>query len=214
MADTTGAAGREAGTAAPMFACHKSPEGREEACAGWLAAVGYHHLGVRLAVVTGRLSPETLEPGPDWPDLHQSYEEMVEAKTGTPNSPAATPDPINEATDPSLQAIDPRLSATLAPHALDNPRDGACLHTAPRVTEALQEQGYEARTAAVAGWMDPSATILGFLHQVTLSGDTVLDGTARQFNPALPPAWIAPTSQYLRRLADATGMDHATVLPA
>jgi len=60
-----------------MFACHKSPDGREEACAGWLAAVGVDHLGVRMAVLSGRLEPEDLQPGPDWPPLFSSYAAMA-----------------------------------------------------------------------------------------------------------------------------------------
>jgi hypothetical protein len=65
-----------------MFACHKSPEGREYACAGWLAAVGHHHLGVRLAVITGRLDAAALEPGADWPALFESFGEMAATQAG------------------------------------------------------------------------------------------------------------------------------------
>lgn len=81
---TTGAPGCEAGLRSPLFACHKSAEGREEACAGWLAAVGTEHLGVRLAVASGRLPAESLSPGVGWPALHASYEEMAEAKALLP----------------------------------------------------------------------------------------------------------------------------------
>lgn len=80
MRATTGTDGHEAWLDAPMFACHKSAEDGEEACAGWLAAVGHNHLGVRAAVAFGRLDADALEPGTDWPDLHRSYEEMVESK--------------------------------------------------------------------------------------------------------------------------------------
>lgn len=69
--------GAEPGFDAPMFACHKSPEGREEACAGWLAAVGHRHLGVRLAVATGRLPATALTPGGDWPPLFDTYRDMA-----------------------------------------------------------------------------------------------------------------------------------------
>jgi hypothetical protein len=62
---------------APMFACHKSPEGREEACAGWLAVCGIEHLGVRMAVLAGRLDPEHLRPAEDWPELYDSYDQMA-----------------------------------------------------------------------------------------------------------------------------------------
>ncbi|MCV7208359.1 hypothetical protein H7J75_06775 [Mycolicibacterium canariasense] len=65
-----------------MFACHKSVEGRDEACAGWLAAAGAEHLGVRLAVVTGRLPAEYLTPNQGWPELFDSYDEMAEVQAG------------------------------------------------------------------------------------------------------------------------------------
>ena len=77
LRETAGEPGREAPIGAPMFACHKSPEGREEACAGWLAVSGIEHLGVRMAVITGRLEPENLQPGHDWPSLFSTYEEMA-----------------------------------------------------------------------------------------------------------------------------------------
>jgi hypothetical protein len=75
---TAGRPGAEAGLSAPIFACHKSTEGRDRACAGWLAVVGYDHLGVRLAVVTGRLPAEALQAGEDWPGLFASYDELAE----------------------------------------------------------------------------------------------------------------------------------------
>ena len=74
---TSGTRGREAPVGSPMFACHKSPEGREEACAGWLAAVGYESLTVRLQLAFGRLDPAALTPGDDWPELFDSYEQMA-----------------------------------------------------------------------------------------------------------------------------------------
>jgi hypothetical protein len=54
-------------------------EGREQACAGWLAVAGYGHLGVRLAVAMGRLPAGALEPGEDWPGLYASYDELAAA---------------------------------------------------------------------------------------------------------------------------------------
>lgn len=77
---TTGSPGNEAALGAPMFACHKSADGRELPCAGWLAAVGYESLTVRVNLATGAIPPEAMEPGEDWPELHESYEEMMEAK--------------------------------------------------------------------------------------------------------------------------------------
>jgi hypothetical protein len=77
LADTPGRPGAEAGLRAPLFACHKTAEGREQACAGWLAVTGRDHLGVRLAVATGRLPAEVLDPGAGWPALFDSYDEMA-----------------------------------------------------------------------------------------------------------------------------------------
>jgi hypothetical protein len=58
-----------------LFACHKSPEGGERACAGWLAVEGSSHPNVRLAVLTGDIPICSLEPGEDWPDLYPSFAE-------------------------------------------------------------------------------------------------------------------------------------------
>lgn len=73
---TTGSPGREAWLDAPWFGCHKAREGEDFYCAGWLAAVGVEHLGVRVAVARGAVDVAALAPGPDWPPLHASYEEL------------------------------------------------------------------------------------------------------------------------------------------
>lgn len=70
-----------AGFGAPLFACHKTPEGRETACAGFLAVEGWSNVSVRMAVTAGHLDPDALTPGGDWPDLYGSYEEMHAANT-------------------------------------------------------------------------------------------------------------------------------------
>lgn len=70
--------GYDAPIDAPWFACHKAREGEEFHCAGWLAVEGSSHIGVRLAVVSGRLAPEALAPGADWPELFASYDELLE----------------------------------------------------------------------------------------------------------------------------------------
>lgn len=62
---------------APQFACHQSRDGEEIVCAGWLAVHGENHPNVRLAVAMGRLPPEALAPGDDWPELHASYHEVI-----------------------------------------------------------------------------------------------------------------------------------------
>jgi Family of unknown function (DUF6283) len=84
LAATAGGPGAEAPLGAPMFACHKTPDGAARACASWLAVVGAEHIAVRLAVITGRLPMEALTPGEGWPVLYGSYEELAEANGVTP----------------------------------------------------------------------------------------------------------------------------------
>jgi hypothetical protein len=62
---------------AKMFACHQSKPGEEFACAGWLAVVGSAHPEVRLSVFRKELDPAALQPGVDWPELHESYPEVL-----------------------------------------------------------------------------------------------------------------------------------------
>lgn len=73
---TTGTPSEQVFFDAPRFACHKAPEGEEFDCAGWLAAVGLWHLGVRVLVAQGHLPAEALRPGAGWPELHRSYDEL------------------------------------------------------------------------------------------------------------------------------------------
>lgn len=80
LASTSGRPGQEAKLGAPMFACHKSPEGAEDACAGWLAVAGGEHIGVRFAVAQRRLDPALLTPGEGWPELFGSFEEMADTQ--------------------------------------------------------------------------------------------------------------------------------------
>lgn len=82
LRNTTGQPGKEVGIEAPLFACHKSQEGKELPCAGWLVAVGYFSLKVRLLLSRGELPVEAMTAGDDWPELHGSFEEMMEAKAG------------------------------------------------------------------------------------------------------------------------------------
>lgn len=81
-ATTVGPDGHEAGLDATLFACHRSPEGAELACAGWLAAVGERNLRVRWMVAAGRIPTEALSPGPDWPELFEDYDTMAERQGG------------------------------------------------------------------------------------------------------------------------------------
>jgi hypothetical protein len=76
---------------APLFACHKSAEGRDIACAGWLAVEGVNHVGVRIAVMQDQLDTDALIPDPQWPPLYESFTQMATANgaTTTPGSPEA-----------------------------------------------------------------------------------------------------------------------------
>ena len=62
---------------APLFACHKTPEGGERACAGWLVAEGLNHPGVRMSLMTGSLPPDAVEPKADWPELHATFHDTM-----------------------------------------------------------------------------------------------------------------------------------------
>lgn len=83
LRNTAGGPGNEADLHAPMFACHKSAEGKEIACAGWLAVCGYWHLGIRVALAHGRIDPSALVPKEDWPELYDTYDEVAEIQGGT-----------------------------------------------------------------------------------------------------------------------------------
>jgi Family of unknown function (DUF6283) len=75
-----GTHGNEAGLSAPMVACVLGT--RERPCAGWLAAHGGDHLGVRLLVATGRLPAAALRPRPGWPATYPNLAELAQAHTG------------------------------------------------------------------------------------------------------------------------------------
>jgi len=76
LRETTGEPGNEAPLGSPMFACHKSAERKEIACAGWLVAVGVDfNLTARVNLATGDMQmPERDET---WPELFDSYDEMA-----------------------------------------------------------------------------------------------------------------------------------------
>lgn len=69
---------------ASIFACHQSKQGEEFACAGWLAMVGHCHPRVRLAVKMKELDASALEPGDDWPELHDNYQQVLDKLRETP----------------------------------------------------------------------------------------------------------------------------------
>lgn len=79
---TTGTPGNEAPIGSALFACHLTQEGKELPCAGWLAAVGYYSLPVRILAAEGEIPGTSLRPADDWPDLFDSYAEMEAAQGG------------------------------------------------------------------------------------------------------------------------------------
>lgn len=67
----------------PLMGCHLDQPGTAHPlrlCAGWLAAVGPEHLGVRMQVICERLPVGVLEPGRDWPELFESLEQLLAAR--------------------------------------------------------------------------------------------------------------------------------------
>ncbi len=78
--------------AVAQFACHKSPEGGEFGCAGFVMRGATHNLGARLAARAGRLRRGEIDsPYP----LHASYRAMAIANGVDPDDPvlAACRDP-------------------------------------------------------------------------------------------------------------------------
>lgn len=80
LQSTAGGPGAEVPLGGPMFACHKSAEGGEIACAGWLAVCGRDHISVRYLAAMGEVDPEALDPASDWPELFPTYDAMAEAQ--------------------------------------------------------------------------------------------------------------------------------------
>ncbi|QIS21270.1 hypothetical protein [Nocardia terpenica] len=103
------------------------------------------------------------------------------------------------------------LMNVLQAYALENPADGDCLRISTKVAEALLARGLQAETVVVIGWLDESDRIIAFFHQVTVCGGIVLDGTARQFSTKLPFAWVASIPDYLRDLAETTGVQNISL---
>lgn len=72
---------------APQFACHQSRDGAEIVCAGWLATNGGRHPAVRMQVFAGKVPPAALEPGEDWPLLHERFDEVIAKLRATAPEP-------------------------------------------------------------------------------------------------------------------------------
>lgn len=66
-----------------LFACHKSPEGNERACAGFLIVHGEDSNTVRIAIIKGRFRPDDVRAsGP----LYNNFTEMARANGHDPEN--------------------------------------------------------------------------------------------------------------------------------
>jgi hypothetical protein len=69
----------------PIFACHKTPEGKEQACVGFLLLNGRNNIGVRIAASQHRFNPGELRAvGP----LYDGFREMCVANGFDPGDDA------------------------------------------------------------------------------------------------------------------------------
>lgn len=64
---------------APIMACHHSTPGNDIICMGWLVRYGWDNLNVRLMMMDGKVTPDMLDPGEDWPELHPDFATFIEA---------------------------------------------------------------------------------------------------------------------------------------
>lgn len=71
----------EQGFGNKIFACHKTHEGEDQACVGFLLVAGHSNFAVRIAAIQGRFKYEELKAtGP----LFDSYAEMEKAQRKKP----------------------------------------------------------------------------------------------------------------------------------
>lgn len=108
LRNTIGAPGREVPFGGPMFACHKTAEGKEQPCTGWLATFGEYHIGVRVAIAQYRLDPSVLTPKLGWPELFTDYDELIAVQ-------ARRDDDSETASGDQHEFATHRTSAPLAP---------------------------------------------------------------------------------------------------
>ncbi|MFI6928551.1 DUF6283 family protein [Nonomuraea spiralis] len=87
---------------APLFGCHPGEPGSDDdlACAGWLAVEGRNSIKVGLAIAFDRLPDTVLDPGPNWPPLYSSFEEMVAANHPDPPAGQASAEPAPDGAGP------------------------------------------------------------------------------------------------------------------
>lgn len=81
----------EAPVSAPIVSCHRDQPGTAHAWrwyAGFLAAVGEHHLGVRLAIAMEALPPEAVRAPAHWPELYADLDALLAARARHLGAPA------------------------------------------------------------------------------------------------------------------------------
>lgn len=62
---------------APVFACHQSRPDAEVLCVGWLVRYGWDSIAIRLMLHNGRITPDELEVSDDWPECHETFEQVI-----------------------------------------------------------------------------------------------------------------------------------------
>lgn len=68
-----------------MFSCHMAGSGRPQTCAGFLLKNSANHLGVRIAILSGRVDMAKVSSKVE---LYDSYRDMAVANGVTPDDPA------------------------------------------------------------------------------------------------------------------------------
>ncbi len=63
----------------PIMACHLSPEGDEIPCRGYVAAVGWSNLAVRMAAIEGRIDIYGIIDAAEDIELHPTFDDMLDA---------------------------------------------------------------------------------------------------------------------------------------
>lgn len=152
----------------PLFACHQTAEGKEIACAGYLAVEGHGNLTVRLAVATGQLDPAVLQPDPGWPPLFAGYEEMASTQSGP-----EVPPPTHHRGDPTAMtktATTPKITTEIVIDAAcqQMEADGLADLSMRRIGDLLGIQ------AASLYWYVPSKE-----HLLDLMADRLLTGATQ-----------------------------------
>lgn len=68
-----------------VMACHKTPSGSAEVipCQGWVRAIGFDSIGLRILVMTGKVSMEEVDDK-DGPELFPSFLAMMRANKAKP----------------------------------------------------------------------------------------------------------------------------------